>query len=387
MRGHAQTFLLVAASTVAALMGTDLILPAVPFLPDALGGDAARAQFTLAAYVAGTAVGLLAFGALADRYSTQALLIASLLAFGVTSLACIWAENLDALIVLRGLQGFVAAGPAVFAPGIIKSLYDETAAVRALGTLGSLEAIAPAVAPVVGAWLLAVGGWRLPFGALGVVALGLAGVLMLRGRIPRVAHRPAGGYRHLLADAVFLRYALSQAFVLGGLLTFVFGMPAVFVLSLGGTTADFVVMQVVGIVSFVIVARRADRFVGRFGAERMIWIGSGLSAAGAAGMVLYALAGGTHPLVIAALFVPVNTGLGLRGPPGFFEAVRSARGDDARGSALVVLAILGVAAAGTAIAAPTVEHGLAPVSTIALLLHGAAVLTLALLPTARRQPA
>ncbi|KGM30332.1 hypothetical protein, partial [Inquilinus limosus] len=55
---------LVVASTVLGLMGTDLVLPAVPYLPEAIGGDAARAQLVLAAYVAGTCVGLLAYGAL-----------------------------------------------------------------------------------------------------------------------------------------------------------------------------------------------------------------------------------------------------------------------------------------------------------------------------------
>src|SRR5437879_601946 len=71
---------LVVASTTLGLMGTDLVLPAVPYLPDLLGGTAAGAQLVLAAYVAGTCVGLLVYGALGDRMATVTLFVASLLA-------------------------------------------------------------------------------------------------------------------------------------------------------------------------------------------------------------------------------------------------------------------------------------------------------------------
>ena len=62
---------LVVASTVLGLMGTDLVLPAVPSLPETLGGGPAEAQLVLAAYVGGTSGGLLVFGALGDRFATR----------------------------------------------------------------------------------------------------------------------------------------------------------------------------------------------------------------------------------------------------------------------------------------------------------------------------
>lgn len=374
---------LVVASTVLGLMGTDLVLPAVPFLPEALGGDPAQAQLVLAAYVAGTCIGLLAYGALGDRFATGRLVAVSLLATAAVSAACAAAEGIGPLIALRALQGAVAAGPAVFAPGIVRALFDETRAVRALGLLGSIEALAPALAPILGAWLLALGGWRLPFAVIAAAALALAAAIGTAGALPQVGRRPRGGYAHLLRDPAFLRYALSQAFVLGGLLTFVFGMPAVFVHALGGSLADFITMQVCGIASFMLAANVAGGLAGRLGAERVIAAGTGLAALGAAAMLAYGAAGGTEPLAIAALFVPINAGLGLRGPPGFYQAVLAARGDDARGSALVVLAILAVTAGGTAAAAPLIKQGLVPLAAIALVFHLTAVLCLAALPRLR----
>ncbi|HWM48683.1 MAG TPA: MFS transporter [Xanthobacteraceae bacterium] len=374
------TLALVVASTVLAIMGTDLVLPAVPSLPQALGGDAARAQLVLAAYVGGTCAGLIAYGALGDRIATPRLFAGSLLATAVVSFACAAAADIATLIALRALQGAVAAGPAVFAPGIVKALFDDARAVRAIGLLGSIEALAPALAPIVGVWLLAVGGWRLSFELIGVAALALAAAVVLSGLVPQTARRPRGGYARLIGDPVYLRYALSQGFALGGLLTFVFGMPAVFVHALGGRLTDFIVMQVCGIATFMTCANLAGLAAQRFGTERMIALGTAIAALGAAAILAYALGRSADALMVALLWVPVNVGFGLRGPPGFFRAVVAAHGDDARGAALVILAILAIAGAGTALAAPFIAQGLAPLAAVALALHALAVLCLAVLP-------
>ncbi|MCA8905693.1 MAG: hypothetical protein KDA43_12920, partial [Hyphomonas sp.] len=55
-------FALLILGTTLGIAGTDLVLPAVPGLPDVLGGSAAMAQLVLAAFVAGGCVGLILFG-------------------------------------------------------------------------------------------------------------------------------------------------------------------------------------------------------------------------------------------------------------------------------------------------------------------------------------
>jgi MFS family permease len=80
-------FVLVAGGTVLGIAGTDLVLPAVPSLPAALGGSPAQAQLVLAAFVAGTALGLLLFGELGARFDRRWLLAGSLAAYGLVSAA------------------------------------------------------------------------------------------------------------------------------------------------------------------------------------------------------------------------------------------------------------------------------------------------------------
>lgn len=333
---------LVVGGTIVGLMGTDLVLPAVPHLPETLGGDPSRAQLVLAAYVGGSCLGLLGFGALGDRVSTARLFIGSLLATALLSLACALATSIEALIVLRAVQGIVAAAPAVFAPGVVKAMFDETRAVRAIGVLGSIESLAPALAPLAGAGLLALGGWTLNFEVMAAVAVVVAVLLAVTGGVPQVSRRGQGSFASLLRDPVFLRYAVSQALVLGGLLVFVFGMPTVFVRVHGGTLADFIIMQVCGIATFIVAANISSGLVARIGSERVLAIGTWLSAAGALAQFAYALSGGT--------------------------------------SALVILFVLASAAAGTALVSPWIERGTVPVAGAALAFHLVSVLCLVLLP-------
>lgn len=380
-RALAATSLLI-ASTLLGLAGTDLVLPAVPTLPEALGGSVAQAQLVLATFAAGTGLGLVLFGEIGARHDNRRLLAVALTLYGLASFCAAAAPSLEVLVLLRFLQGVAAACAAVVAPGMVRALFNPEGALRALAAIGSVESLAPAIAPIIGVWLLAQGGWQASFTVTGVLAWLLALLVLCSGSLlPRVAARRSGhSYLALLRSRVFHRYALSQGFALGSLLVFVFGMPTVITRSLGGTLSDFITMQLCGISSFIVAANAASRLVRRFGAEAVISTGSWLSAAGAAALLAYALTGGRDMAVIIALFLPFNMGFGVRGPPGFYRALEASGGDDARASALVLLFVMLATAGGTALVAPVISLGLWPLALATLLLALAGIACLLLLP-------
>lgn len=376
------TLLLLLAGTLLGMAGTDLVLPAVPSLADSLGGTAAQSQWVLAAYTAGSALGLLIFGELGSRADQRNLLPTSLLLFAATSFLAGKAHSLESLIPLRFLQGAAGAASAVYAPGFIRAVFTDSSAVKAIGLLGSIESLVPALAPIAGAWLLVHFDWRISFRITAALTVGIAFLfLLMRGHLPplRSVSRP-GGYLALLRDRIFLRYALSQAFSLGGLLVFVFGAPAVIIASLGGGIRDFIVMQITGIAFFIAGANLTGRAAARFGTERVISLGTGLYVAGMLGMLTYALCGGSDAGVLPWLFVPINLGFGLRGPPGFYRALQAAHGDDARGSALIILGVLLTAALGTAALAPFLDGGLVALALASGTIAVSALGCLAFLP-------
>ena len=375
--------ILVMIGAVLGLAATDLVLPAIPMLPDVVTGTSESAQWVLAGFALGTGIGLLIFGELGTKFRLVDILVASLAAFAVFSYAATQVDSLVAMSVVRFLQGIAASASAVYAPVIIKQLYEGPAAVAMIGRLGSIESVAPAIAPIIGLFLLNNYGWQSTFDVVAVVAGSLAIAWFvspgLRDQFGRL--RPvAGGYGVLVRNASFSRYALSQAGTLGAILVIVFSAPKVITAGMGGELSDFIIMQVVGIVFFIIAANMSSVFTRWWGTEKTIFIGSLLSALGCIAIWFMTFIGGATIPLLWFFFIFVNLGLGIRGPVGFYQALVASGHDDSRGSALIILYVMLTAAAATGIVAPYIEIGLLPVAIAAMILSVIAVILLMLLP-------
>jgi DHA1 family bicyclomycin/chloramphenicol resistance-like MFS transporter len=380
--------------TVLGLAGTDLVLPSIPDLPAQLPGTAVEAQYVLAAYVGGAALGLFLFGSLADHMRPAQLLALSLGLFALLSLACVLAPSIWALVGLRFLQGAVSSGAAVLAPGVIRRLFDEHAAARVIGVVGSIESLVPALAPVAGAWLGLQFGWTASFVVTGVLAaIGTLVVGLRPSILPAVEQEgrgsSGGSYLSLFGNAQYLRYAVSHALVLGALLTFVFAAPVLIVHSMAGSIGDFIVLQIAGVTTFIACANGIGLVIGRLGTERLIMIGTVSALLGAVGLSGYALAGGNQPLLLIPFWLLINGGLGVRGGAGFVKALAAAPDNDARASAMMILLMTIVAAGSTALLAPFLDGGLIVVAGALVALLVPAVLLLVLIKpmAAAPQPA
>jgi len=355
-------FVTIVAGTAMGLAGIDLVLPSVPEFPALFDTSTTFAQYVMAAFVAGNMVGLIGFGSLAAHYGRRRLFIVSLMGYGLLSLATAYSPSIETLVGLRFLQGLFASGSAVLAPGLIRHLFSELGAVRALGAMGSIEALVPGLAPLAGAWLHARYGWTASF-LLTAILIGVVCLtVILRPRLlPSIGTKASlkpGSYRVLVKNTTYLRYALGHALVLGGLLTYVFTAPVIIVKTMGGSISDFIYMQMVGVSVFVLFANLSGSLVKRYGAEPVINIGNILSSLGALLLMSYALFGRNDPADLKYLFWVLNMGLGLRGGPGFVQALKAAHDDDDRASALMLVAVTALSAAMTAIVAPFISYGL-----------------------------
>lgn len=375
--------MLLGLGSVLGLSGIDLVLPSIPSLPEILGGDQTRSQFVIASFIAGTAFGMILFGNISSKIGTSSLLFYSLTLYAIASFLCSFAENLDVLILCRFFQGLVSSAPAVLAPGIAKNLFDEKGATKALGILGSVESLVPALAPLLGVWLLGFGTWKYSFFLTASLAILLALVFLLV-RIDNLSvqsNGKNGSYLSLLKSPVFQRYSLSQAFNLGGLLVFVFGAPVVIVKTMNSDIFKFAQMQTIGI-SFYISAAVSSSILTKkfFKPEGLVTFGTVLSLISSVLLVLYSIFGNNDPNVILLIFPLMNLGLGLRGPTGFLKGIIAGNGDDNRASSLVLLSIITVSSGGTALIAPFLHFGLFALSLFAAVLHLAACLVLFFLP-------
>lgn len=142
-----RSILPLALFTAVGLLATDLYLPAVPSLPQQLGGSIESAQATLAAFSAALAVSQLVWGAAADRFGHRRTLAFAVLLQLVAGAACALAPSMGALIGARLAQGFGVGAAMVIVPALVRQSFGDGGAVRALAWLGIVESAVPGLAP------------------------------------------------------------------------------------------------------------------------------------------------------------------------------------------------------------------------------------------------
>ncbi|MBM2810820.1 MAG: hypothetical protein HW416_1579 [Chloroflexi bacterium] len=106
---------------------------------------------------------LILAGALSDYYGRRRMFIVGLLGFGVTSAACGLAPNVEALVLMRVLQGAMGA---MLIPGslaIIRSAFEGEEQGRAFGLWSGASAGTTILGPFVGGLLVDTLSWRVAF--------------------------------------------------------------------------------------------------------------------------------------------------------------------------------------------------------------------------------
>jgi len=366
---------------MASFLATDLYLPAIPDLPAALNGNAIEAQDTLAAFAGTFALGQLVFGALGDRYDRKALVVWATVAFAAASVVCAFADSMPMLIYMRGIQGFTAAAATAIAPAILRGFGDELHVIRLFSALTSIEAIAPAAAPIAGVWLVAKFGWPSTFYAIAALAL-TAVICMRKVRVASIQLGEAQplwtGYVRLLRNRRFNGYAWSQALGFAGLMTFIFSSPYLIVTHMGGTTGDFAIQQVILVVIYVVTANLGAPMVARIGTDAVLLVGCVAQMIGASIFLAVLAVGNSQPLVVALAVTPFVAGLGLRSGPGFTKALDVVPRYASSASAALTFIAMALAALGTRLVATRLEQGLWPVAIVLAVMAVASFATLLL---------
>jgi EmrB/QacA subfamily drug resistance transporter len=132
-------------------------------LPASIVGVLEGQTYVTSGYLATLAALLILAGALADFYGRRRVFMIGLVGFGLTSVLCGIAPNLELLVLFRVLQG--AAG-ALLVPGslsIITATFEGAARARAFGIWASATSATTILGPIVGGFLVDTISWRVAF--------------------------------------------------------------------------------------------------------------------------------------------------------------------------------------------------------------------------------
>lgn len=230
-------FILLAGSLTAfGAVSIDLYLPALPAIARDFGTTPAAAQLTMAAFLAGMAIGQLGFGPLSDRVGRRTPLLAGILLYTLSSLALALVPSIEALTVGRFVQGIGACAGVVIARAIVRDRFDTTESARLFSLTFLVLAVAPMLAPSAGVGLMYLFGWHSIFIGLALFGL-IVGVAVFFG-MPEsrsaetarqaAAESPMGSYVAALKNPKVLGYVAAGSLNGAALFAYVAGSPALF---------------------------------------------------------------------------------------------------------------------------------------------------------------
>lgn len=211
----------------------DTYLPAFSAIAQSLEATPIQLQQTLSAYLFGFALMNLFHGALADSFGRRAVVLGSMAVFVLASMGCALSEHIYQLIGFRCLQGLSAGGGMVVSRAVIRDLFAPAQAQKIMSQVTIYFGVAPAVAPMIGGFLLGHGGWHGIFWFLAILgtAIALATWKMLPETLAPEARQPfnvsnlLAGYRTLGTSPQFLLLCLASGIPFNGMFLYVLSAP------------------------------------------------------------------------------------------------------------------------------------------------------------------
>ena len=273
----------------------DTIFPAFPQMAAQLGADKIAMQQTISVYLLAYALMSIVHGPLSDAIGRRRVILGGLLVFTLASVGCALSFDLKTLLFFRALQGLSAGVGLIVGRAAIRDLYQGDDAQRLMSQVSMIFGIAPAIAPIVGGWILGWGAWPVIFWFLAgfSVLLLLSTALWLPETHPREA-RVALAPRRMLRDYVYIflnprfqRLAAASSLTFAGLFLYIASAPDFVMELLQLNERQFGWLFIPTIGGMTLGAYVSGRAAGRISGVRQVGIGFACCGVAALGNVGY----------------------------------------------------------------------------------------------------
>ena len=309
-------------------LGTDLFVPALPRLADALSIDVATAQFTLTTYFAGLGAGMLVWGPLSDRYGRKPVLFVGLATMLAASAMAAFVDSAGAVALARLAQGLAMASGAVIGRAVVRDLHAHEQAARLLARMTMVFSVVPLTAPIIGAAISVGAGWRAIFwcfaavGAILVVAVAAG----LRETAPseRSSIHPADimhTWVRILADPRFIAPFLLVLCAHLGILAWVSSSAFVLIRGFGIEPAGYGLAFGAVMLGQILGAWTSSRLVVRLGIARLLRLGTAIMLAAGTTAAALAWSGVMHWAAVVLPFLGFLFGSALTVPNAMAAAI------------------------------------------------------------------
>ncbi|BFO29585.1 MULTISPECIES: purine nucleoside transporter PunC [Klebsiella] len=190
-----------AGLSVLGFLATDMYLPAFAAMQQDLNTSAASVSASLSLFLAGFALGQLFWGPISDRYGRKPVLLSGLAIFAVGCLGMLWVRDAGLMLALRFIQALGVCAAAVTWQAMVTDYYPAQRTNRIFAAIMPLVGLSPALAPLLGSWLLVHFEWQAIFAVLFAITL----LLMLPALRLKPANKPIVSAQKKLTFLALLR--------------------------------------------------------------------------------------------------------------------------------------------------------------------------------------
>ena len=292
----------------------DTIFPAFRVIAADLAVSPLLMQQTVSVYLVAYASTSLFHGALSDAYGRRKVILAGLAVFALGSIGCALSTTISELLAFRALQGLSAGVGLIVGRAVIRDCLQGHDAQRLMSSVSMIFSIAPAIAPIIGGWLLGWQGWHAIFWFLVLfsVVLWMTTFFALPETHPpgqRTRFHPSTllqTYSAMLGNGNFVRLAIAGSLNFNALFLYVASAPTFVMDLMGLNERQFSWFFAPTIGGMMLGAFMSGRMAGRISGMRMANLGCAISGAAAAINITFNLfASNLHPLAFNLFGVPL----------------------------------------------------------------------------------
>ena len=291
----------------------DTIFPAFAQMQREWGSSEIELQQLISVYLLSFAVMSLLHGPLSDALGRKPVIIGGTILFIAASIGCALSPSLPVLLFFRAIQGLSAGAGQIISRAMVRDVFSDDQAQRTMSHIAMIFGLAPALAPIVGGWLLGIGSWRGIFWFLvgfGVVILLLVIFALVETHPPELrskfdARTLVSGLLVVARNRNGRRLAFTGMFNFAGMFLYISSAPLFVLKLLGKGEQDFWILFVPLISGLVLGSWVSGRLAGRMSGRKLASLGYVISLVGGLVNLVFSLFPATQALPWAVLPLPV----------------------------------------------------------------------------------
>lgn len=235
--GLVEFIVTIAVMTASIALAIDSMLPALPAIGRTLNvANANDTQLVIGVFFLGFGLSQIFFGSLSDTFGRRSVLLAGLALFSLSMFAASWVESIEALLLLRFVQGIGGAAVRITTMAIVRDCFGGREMARVMSYVMIVFMIVPIVAPTLGQLVIAYADWHWIFILIGVVgaALFVWALTRMKESLPREERLPLSvgavlsGFRTVLTNRITCGYMIGMTLFTAVICGYVVSVQQVF---------------------------------------------------------------------------------------------------------------------------------------------------------------